>query len=92
MAAIHIVQDHTLTPEQARAAAQQVADKIAREYGLTCAWKGNVLQFQRSGVDGELTLSGTQAQMVIRLGFLMSAFGSAIEAKVREKMARVFAG
>jgi putative polyhydroxyalkanoate system protein len=92
MADISIVQAHRLSPEQARAAAQQVADKMAREYDLACAWNGNVLSFERSGVHGALTLQGQQAEMVIRLGFLMSAFSATIEAKVAEKMRKVFAG
>lgn len=91
MADIHIVQEHTLTPAQARAAAQKVADKISQEYGLDCAWKGDVLHFERSGVDGELTLGASAAAMDIRLGFLMGAFASAIEAKVAASMKKVFA-
>lgn len=90
MADISIVQAHSLTPERARAAAQEVADKIAREYGLSCNWDGNVLRFERSGVTGALTLSAQQAAMEIDLGFLMGAFAPAIRAKVAEKMQRVF--
>ena len=56
MADINIVQQHKLTAEKARAAAQQVADKLAQEYDLACAWDGDVLRFERSGVDGSLTL------------------------------------
>ena len=91
MADINIVQNHNLTPERARAAAQEVADKIAREYGLACSWDGDVLRFERSGVNGALTLSGQQAAMEINLGFLMGAFAPSIRAKVAEKMQRVFA-
>jgi putative polyhydroxyalkanoate system protein len=91
MADISIVQAHSLSPEQARAAAQQVADKMAREYDLACKWNDNVLSFERSGVQGALTLQGQQAEMVIRLGFLTSAFSATIEAKVAEKMRKVFA-
>jgi putative polyhydroxyalkanoate system protein len=90
MADISIVQAHSLSPEQARAAAQQVADKMAREYDLACKWNDNVLSFERSGVQGALTLQGQQAEMVIRLGFLMSAFSATIEAKVADKMRKVF--
>ena len=91
MADINIVQTHNLTPERARAAAQEVADKIAREYGLACNWDGDVLRFERSGVNGALTLSGQQAAMEINLGFLMGAFAPSIRDKVTEKMQRVFA-
>ena len=91
MADIDIVQTHNLTPERARAAAQEVADKIAREYGLACNWDGDVLRFERSGVNGALTLRDQQAAMEINLGFLMGAMAPSIRAKVAEKMQRVFA-
>jgi putative polyhydroxyalkanoate system protein len=91
MADISIVQEHGLSPSMARAAAQKVADKIATEYGLACRWDGDVLRFERSGVQGSLTLEARQAALRIQLGFLMGAFASAIEAKVAESMRRVFA-
>lgn len=91
MADISIVQEHSLTPENARAAAQQVADKIAGEFDLACRWDGDVLRFERSGVNGALTLGSQQAKMEIELGFLMGAFAPAIRAKVAEKMQKVFA-
>jgi putative polyhydroxyalkanoate system protein len=91
MADIHIVQEHNLSPEGARAAAQQVADKVAAEFGMQCRWDGDVLKFERSGVEGALTLGAQRAALQIKLGFLMSAFGPAIEAKVSDKMRRVFA-
>jgi len=91
MADIHIVQEHSLSPERARAAAQQVADKVAAEFGMQCRWDGDVLRFERSGVEGVLTLEEQRAALRIKLGFMMSAFGPAIEAKVSDKMRRVFA-
>lgn len=90
MADISIVQEHSLTPIKAREAAQKVADKIAAEYGLECAWQGDTLHFERSGVHGSLALQAQQVAMTIRLGFPMSAFAPAIEAKVTEKMKAVF--
>ncbi|MCC2971687.1 polyhydroxyalkanoic acid system family protein [Massilia sp. IC2-476] len=90
MSEISIVQEHTLSPEQARAAAQQVAQKLAADYDLACKWDGDVLRFERSGVEGALSLEGQRAALRIRLGFFMSAFASSIEAKVAEKMRKVF--
>jgi putative polyhydroxyalkanoate system protein len=90
MADISIVQEHALTPQQAHAAAQQVAVKLAADYDLACAWSGDVLRFSRSGVTGTLTLAPRLARMDIKLGFLMSAFAATIESKVGEKMKRVF--
>ena len=91
MADIQIVQEHSLSPERARAAAQQVADKVAAEFGVQWRWEGDVLRFERSGVEGALTLGEQRAALRIRLGMLMSAFRPAIEAKVTDKMRRMFA-
>jgi putative polyhydroxyalkanoate system protein len=88
---IDITQSHNLAPDVARAAAEQVADKLARDMGLSCQWQGDVLRFAKSGVDGTLTLLENQARMQIKLGFLYGAFAPAIRSKVAEKMRKVFA-
>ena len=51
MADIQIVQEHNLSPERARAAAQQVADKVAAEFGMQWRWEGDVLRFFRQIID-----------------------------------------
>ncbi|NRR33100.1 polyhydroxyalkanoic acid system family protein [Oxalobacteraceae bacterium] len=92
MADINIVQEHHLSPKKAREAAQKVAEQMAAEFDLACAWEGDVLTFERSGVSGSLTLHKHQAQMQIKLGFLFGAFSDKIERKVTENMQKVFAG
>ncbi len=90
MADISIVQEHKLTQKKAREAAQKVADAISGDYGIACEWDGDVLRFERSGVQGQLTLEKKKAEIFIRLGFIMSAFAPTIEAKVAENMKKVF--
>jgi len=90
MADISITQQHNLSQDAARAAAQKVADKLAGDYGLACKWEGDVLRFERSGVEGSLALGQQQAALRIKLGFLMSAFAPAIEQKVGESMRKTF--
>jgi putative polyhydroxyalkanoate system protein len=90
MADISITQQHSLTQPAARAAAQKVADKLANDYGLQCKWEGDVLRFERSGVEGALTLGERQALLRIKLGFMMSAFACTIEQKVAESMRKTF--
>jgi putative polyhydroxyalkanoate system protein len=91
MADISITQQHQLSQDAARAAAQKVADKLASDYGLQCRWEGDVLRFERSGVEGTLALGERQAALRIKLGLLMGAFRSTIEAKVAESMRKTFA-
>ncbi|MES2128885.1 MAG: polyhydroxyalkanoic acid system family protein [Pseudomonadota bacterium] len=90
MAEITIIQAHSLSPAKAREAAQKVADQMAEEYDMEFEWEGDVLHFERSGVQGNLTLEKDSAEMFIKLGFLMGAFASTIEAKVAENMKKVF--
>lgn len=90
MADIDFTQPHHLSPEQAHAAAQQVADKLAQSYDLSCRWDGDVLHFERAGVNGTLTVRAREAQVQIKLGMLFGAFAGAIEEKVGESMRKVF--
>jgi putative polyhydroxyalkanoate system protein len=92
MADISITQEHSLSPDAARGAARKMADKLAAEYGLHCKWDGDLLRFDRDGVEGSLALGERQAALRIKLGFLMSAFASTIEQKVAESMRKVFTG
>lgn len=89
---VHIVQEHTLTPKKAREAAEQVALKLAEEFELEYEWEGDVLYFERSGVNGSLTLTRHKVEMLIKLGFLFGAFAPVIEAKASEKMKKIFSG
>lgn len=91
MADIRITQSHALAWQQARTAAQKVAEQMAAEYGMSAEWQGDVLLFSRSGVSGRLTLSAQLAQLEISLGFFLKSFAPAIEEKVAAKMRRVFA-
>ena len=92
MADISITQQHQLSQDAARAAAQKVADKLAGDYGLNCKWEGDVLRFDRSGVEGTLALGEREAALRIKLGFPMSVFAPTIEQKVADSMRKTFAG
>jgi putative polyhydroxyalkanoate system protein len=91
MADIDITQAHRLPHKKAIAAAQKVADQLAEEFELACAWDGDVLRFERAGVDGSLTVRESEAQISIKLGFLLKMFAPKIEEKVAANMKKVFA-
>lgn len=91
MADISITQQHTLPHDQARIAAQKVADQMAREYDMNIVWEGDVLIFKRSGIDGTLAVQPNQAVLDITLGFMLKGFADQIEDKLGRNMAKVFA-
>lgn len=92
MADISYTQPHKLSHKKAKAAAQKVVDKLGEEYGVTAEWEGDVLNFQRSGVNGTLEVTPHEAQIDITLGFLLKAFSGTIEQHVQENMKKVFSG
>lgn len=52
MADITIIQDHSLSMQQARDAAQKVVDQMVLEYEMVAEWTGDVLSFNCPSVSG----------------------------------------
>jgi putative polyhydroxyalkanoate system protein len=92
MADFAIVQQHRLSMEDARAAAQKVADQMAVDYEMTHQWVGDVLEFKRSGFSGALALSEGSVQLEVVLGFMLRGFAKKIEEQVSKNMNKVFCG
>lgn len=49
MSGIDITHPHSLPPEQARTAVEDVAGKLAQRFDMQTAWEGDTLRFKRSG-------------------------------------------
>jgi putative polyhydroxyalkanoate system protein len=74
MSDIELVKPHSLTIAKAKALVQKAADALAAEYDLTSEWRGNTLHFRRSGVDGQMHVTGSEVRLHVTLGFLLRAF------------------
>ncbi len=92
MADITLVENHALSMEAARKAAQKVADQMTADYEMVCTWEGDTLSFKRSGVSGTLALTEGHAQLDIKLGFMLKGFKSKIEEQVGRNMHKLFSG
>jgi putative polyhydroxyalkanoate system protein len=89
---ITLVENHTLSPDDARAVAQKVADQMAADYEMTYAWEGEVLAFRRSGFSGTLALGEGRVQLDLDLGFMLKGFKTKIEQQVGANMRKLFSG
>ena len=92
MADISIRQAHQLSMENAKDAARKMADQMAAEYDMAVSWKGNMLNFERSGLSGTLVLHEEEAHLEVTLGFLFKAFSARIEEKMAQNMGKIFGG
>lgn len=90
MAGIDIQHPHRLSAAHARAAVQQVADKLVDRFGVDCRWQGDALHFSRAGVDGRIALLPGLVQVQAQLGFLLSAMQAPIESEIRRVLGKHF--
>ncbi len=82
MSDIDIRRKHTLPLPQAREAAEKVAKQLKREFALEYRWEGASLHFERPGVDGRLTVNGSDVHLRAKLGLLLAFLKPQIEGKV----------
>lgn len=81
---------HRLGLKKARAAAEQVADELEREFDLVSHWDGQTLSFSRPGAVGSLVVTRDTVEMHARLASRLHAFRSRIELCVRDSLDRYF--
>jgi len=95
MSDIKYQQDHTLGLDKARELAQEWMNDAARQLGLDCKLQQGVDQdtitFDRMGVKGVMTVSGSSFGLDIKLGMMMAAFKPMIEAEVSKNLSRIIA-
>ena len=86
MSDIRIRRPHSKPLEEARKAAEKMAKQLRKEFELDYAWDGNVLRFERSGVDGELHVTPKEVRLEAKLGFLLAFLKPRIEAEVEAQL------
>ena len=69
------------------------ANGAARQMGLECQHtegaEQDVLTFERMGVTGTMTVTGTRFELLVKLGLMMAAFKPMIEAEVAKNLGRI---
>jgi len=95
MADIHIHRTHRLGLAKARETAWQWAEAAEEKFGMECTViegkTSDVVEFTRAGVDGRLVVDADSFDLTARLGLLLGAFRSRIEAEIEENVDAVLA-
>jgi putative polyhydroxyalkanoate system protein len=91
MATITITKRHHLPHAKAKAAAQKVADDLAKRFDLRCAWRGDYVDFERAGVTGTLHVAKDEVRLDAKLGLLLSMLKPTIEDFVHRDFDKYFA-
>ena len=90
MSTIAIAKKHHLSHAAAREAAQKIADDLAKRFDLECAWNGDDIAFERSGVSGTLHVGKSEVRLDCQLGFLLSMLKPTIEDVVNRDFDKYF--
>lgn len=96
MAEIRIHREHALGLKKAREIAWQWAEQVEQKFDMDCTViegeDSDTVEFTRSGVKGELTVTADHFELVAQLGFLLGAFKATIEGEIQKELDTLLAG
>lgn len=92
---IHIQRDHTLGLPEARKLAFRWAELAQQKFDMACSYEegktADLVSFSRSGVNGELKVTGDMFELDARLGFLLGVFKDRIESEIVRNLDQLLA-
>ncbi len=92
---IHIQRDHALGLPEARKLAFRWAELAHEKFDMACTYEegkaSDRLSFSRSGVNGELKVTGERFELDARLGFLLGVFKERIENEIVKNLDELLA-
>lgn len=91
MSDIKIRRLHDMPHDVARGAAEKMAKRLKKDFQLDYEWDGDVLVFERPGVNGELTVAPDFVEMEVKLGFLLRMMKPTIEKHIHNDLDEIFA-
>jgi putative polyhydroxyalkanoate system protein len=94
MATIDISRSHGLALDVAKERAEQLAKDLEGKIGIRWQWDGSLIRFKADrgtakGVNGSVTVTGSQVRVEIDLPLLLRAMKGVIAGKVHDKLERL---
>jgi putative polyhydroxyalkanoate system protein len=91
MATIDITRAHSLSLDDAKKKAEELAKGMADRFGIHWKWEGNSIRFDApsgaaKGTKGEVAVSDKNVRVAIDLPFMLRVMKGTIEDKVNEKL------
>lgn len=92
---IHIRRDHCLGLPEARKLAFRWAELAEEKFDMACSYEegksSDLVSFTRTGVNGELKVTGDSFELDARLGFLLGVFKDRIETEIVKNLDELLA-
>lgn len=81
---IDITRKHSLTKDELRKTAEELAETLKEKLDARYHWEGDELRFRRSGADGKIEVHEDRLRVTITLGLLLKPLRGLIEGKINE--------
>ena len=86
MSKIHIKKKHNLPRDEARARVEEIARDLKKKLDADYSWKGDSLQFHRTGASGSIDVGDGFIDLNIKLGMLLSPMKGKIEQSIKDQI------
>ena len=82
MSNIDVHAHHLLSHEDAQQAADELAADLSEKFGIDYGWDGDVINFERPGVHGQILVVDDEIRIQAYLGFLLAMLKGPIEQEI----------
>jgi len=82
MSQIDIHARHTMNEKEAQDAADALSRDLAEKFAIEYGWDGDVINFERPGVHGQIAVTGEEIHVQARLGLMLALLKGPIEMEV----------
>jgi putative polyhydroxyalkanoate system protein len=94
MATIDITRPHSLTRDDAKKKAEELAKGMEEKFSIVWRWDGDTIRFDApkgaaKGTKGEVAVTDKDVRVVIDLPFMLKVMKGTIESKVNEKLSQI---
>ena len=91
MATIDIRRSHTLSIDEAKKRAEELARGMETKLGIRWRWEGDRIKFDApsgaaKGANGTVSVDGSAVRVEVDLPFLLRAIKGTVESKIHEKL------
>jgi len=88
---IDIEREHgKATIDDVKADVQDLADRLSEKFDLKCSWRGDNLEFKRTGAEGRIEVDARRVRLVMKLSLLLAPIKGEIEKRTSMYMDEYF--
>jgi putative polyhydroxyalkanoate system protein len=73
---------HSMSRDEAQAAADELASDLARKFEIEYGWEGDHIHFERPGVNGSITVREKEIRIQAQLGLMLMFLKPQIENEI----------